>query len=148
MVEHAVREARTYAKVGLVFYLLTSGLALLAILAFSLFMHIPRMGIPNFIMLFPLLGFSVVFGLTYLAWITVKHIERGRYEAARTNSLILGIIGLVFGMLLGGIFFLLSYNSLGHAVHSPGHLRICSSCGKELAINSVFCSHCGKKLTE
>jgi hypothetical protein len=62
---------------------------------------------------FFLLGIIISGGLTVWAGVTSKHIGSGRGNKARTSSLILGILGLYFGMLIGGIFFLLVYTRLG-----------------------------------
>lgn len=159
--------ARTYAFIGFIFYALAVAAGVFGALIFAFIFltaipatsPFPTTPSPTIIG-FPLVGFfSLIFiallipsiALTIFAWFTVKHIDAGRYEAARTNSLILGIIGIFFGMIIGGIFFLLTYVRLAET-HRPPYpqpppytQRFCTNCGKPLSQDARHCPHCGKE---
>jgi len=158
--------ARTYAFIGFIFYALSTIAGFIGILAIA-FLFITSIStstslIPPTITIitFPFFGLvSLVLFLlfipgiilTVLAWITVRNIDGGRYGQARTYSLLLGIIGLFFGFLIGGIFFLLAYAKLGESITQPAIVqplpqRFCVNCGRAVSLDAKFCSHCGKKL--
>jgi hypothetical protein len=157
--------ARTYAFVGFIFYVLSTIAELIGALAIMFFFvtsistSIPPSP-PTTIITFPFFGlislavfllFIPGIILTVLAWTTVRNIDVGRYGQARTYSLILGIIGLFFGMLIGGIFFLLAYAKLGESVIQPAAIppkpqRFCVKCGRAVPLDAQFCPHCGKEL--
>jgi energy-coupling factor transporter transmembrane protein EcfT len=89
--------------------------------------------------------------LTIFAWITLRNMEIGKYAQARTSSLILGIVGLFFGLIIGGIFFLLAYANLGEYMTplmavQPLPQRFCVNCGRAMAPNTKYCAYCGKEL--
>jgi hypothetical protein len=155
--------ARTFAFIGFIFYILAAaaGVIGLLILAF-VFSTIASTGAvtsPSNISQVPVFGnISVTFlflfipsiVLAFFAWSTVKAIDAGRYGQARTNSLILGIVGLIFGVFLGGIFFLLAYANLGapqpitYPTQPPAQ-RFCVNCGNPVTLDSRFCPRCGKE---
>jgi len=102
---------RAYALVGSIFYLIGLTISMVTFFMIQLptfsYLH-DFFRVPYF-----LLGIIISGGLTAWAWITVKRIESGTSGKARTSSLVLGILGLYFGILIGGIFFLLAYTRLG-----------------------------------
>jgi len=164
MSSQAVGTARTYAFIGFIFYVLSTAAALIGILVFAFFFAIsistavtpgtptstayifPFFWIPLFFFILLIPGII----LSVLAWTTVRNIDLGRYDQARTYSLILGIIGLFFGF-LSGIFFLLAYAKLSEltthpAIVQPLPQRFCTNCGRGVSTDAKFCSHCGKEL--
>lgn len=167
MFSTSIATARTYSFIGFIFYVLAVIAGFLGVLVLAFFFvtavstssSLP--GSPVTVSVaFPFLGFlSVIFLLLFIpgillslfAWSTVRHIDAGRYDQARTNSLILGIVGLFFGLIIGGIFFLLSYAKLGEST-TPSTLvqslpqRFCVNCGRAVSPNDKFCKHCGKEL--
>jgi hypothetical protein len=63
-------------------------------------------------------GFAI-FGVVmlYVGWeLSYQRVRRGDYEGARTATLILGILGLLFGGILVGILYIIGYVKLGDAV--------------------------------
>jgi hypothetical protein len=160
------RSARTYAFIGWIFYVIASAAGVLGLLIFGLIFatsiststSIFPTSPPTSVIAFPFFGLIlVIFGvflipalvLTFFAWSTVKAIDAGRIGQARTNTLILGIIGLVFGIVIGGIFFLLAYANLGvpYEPQPPQPQKFCLYCGKPIAPNDRFCRFCGKEQT-
>ncbi len=158
--------ARLYAFIGFIFYAIAAaaGVIMLIVIAFF-FAAATSTSVPTgpgAAIVFPFFGvFSLVFlvllipaiVLLFFAWQTVKSIDLGRYGQARTYSLILGIVGLIFGILLGGIFFLLAYARLGEApvLYAPqpppaGPQRFCVYCGRPVPLDSKFCPNCGREL--
>lgn len=162
-----VAAARTYAFVGFIFYVLSNVAGFVGALAIAFFfvtsvstttstspgpptttvIAFPFFGLMAFLFLMFIPGIV----LTIFARTTVRDIEVGRYSQARTYSLILGIIGLFFGLLIGGIFFLLAYANLGEPVTQPTVVqpfpqRFCVNCGRAVSPDSKFCSYCGKEL--
>ena len=156
--------ARTYAFIGFIFYVLTAAAGIIGLLVFAFLfaattttsfpttppattITFPFFGIFSFIFLIFLVPAAI---LTFFAWQTVKNIDAGRYNQARTYSLILGIIGLAFSMLIGGIFFLLAYAKLGEypPPTQPQYTaqRFCVNCGRPVSPDATYCPHCGKKL--
>jgi len=163
--------AKTYTTVGFVFYMIPAfgALAIFIGLSWALgaaapWIHwgSPDVG-PAIALFFLGLGVLVNGGLTYWAYVTYKNIEAGNYESARTSSLVLGIFGLVpfLGSFFGGIFFLLTYAKLGDVlrwgaypgtpaayVPSSASARFCVSCGRSVALDNLYCAHCGTQLPE
>ena len=115
MIDSYTKEAKTYAKVGLAFYL-TSSLVYLSIVTLL------RVSVGHVMAFAFIFIFIISLGLSYYSWVTVKQIDQGRYESARMDILILGILGVMFGLVLSGIFFLFSYRSLCHGIHAS-HLK-------------------------
>jgi hypothetical protein len=167
MSDSNIGTARTYAFVGFIFYIMSIIVGLIGILAITFFFvtsvstsmqgSSPWQGsTASTIIAFPVFGivmfiFFLLFIagiiLTIFAWITVRDIDRGTYDRARTNSLILGIIGLFFGLVVGGIFFLLAYSKLGESTTQPLPRRFCVNCGKAVSSDAKFCSNCGKEFS-
>ena len=45
-----------------------------------------------------------------------RRIDDGLYEAAKTPCLIMGILGLLVGLIVPGIFYMLAYTKLGEVI--------------------------------
>ena len=163
MSNQTIGTARTYAFIGFIFYILSTiaGFIGFLVIAFFFITSISRSILPGppitntivfpFISLVFFLLFIPGIILSVLAWTTVRNIDVGRYSQARTYSLILGIIGLFFGLLIGGIFFLLSYAKLGESMTQPIMVqsfpqRFCVNCGRAVSSDAKFCGYCGKEL--
>lgn len=159
MAEAAASAAKSYILVGFIFYLLGAAawvVGLAAVLALSPFWagQTTHVGLLVFPLLFPfgVLG-ALTLGFTWWSWVAMEHVDRGRYEDARTASLVLGIFGIFLAFLVGGIFLLLAHGKLGEALHpavtvrSPDQ-RFCVKCGRAVDANARFCSHCGAELPE
>jgi uncharacterized membrane protein YidH (DUF202 family) len=101
----------------------------------------------GFIPLIFVIFFIPAIVLAFFAWITIRAIDGGNYIQARTKSLILGIVGLVFGVFIGGVFFLLAYANLGQTQlpQSPSTQRFCVQCGSPVPPNARFYPRCGKE---
>ena len=163
--------AKTYTTVGFVFYMIPAfgALAVLISVFGAFWTTVPWVtwgspaGVPAIALLVVGLGALITGGLTYWAWFTYKKIDEGNYEAARTSSLVLGILGLLpfLGSFIGGIFFLLAYTKLGEMLRwaaypttsvsfasSSVSTRFCVSCGRGVAMDNLFCAHCGAQLPE
>jgi len=164
MSNQIIGAARSYAFIGFIFYILSTiaGFIGFLVIAFFFVTSISRSTSPSLPIItttvFPFI-ISIVFMflfvpgiiLSVFAWTTVKNIDVGKFGQARTYSLILGIIGLFFGLLIGGIFFLLSYAKLGESMMQPIMVqsfpqRFCVICGRAVSSDAKFCSHCGKEL--
>jgi len=155
--------ARTYAFIGFIFYALAAAAGVFGLLVlvfiFSAVSSTGTVTSPSNIVAFPFFSvFSVFFlvllipavFLAFFAWSTVKSIDAGRYGQARTNSLILGIVGLIFGVFIGGIFFLLAYANLGETQPMPyapqvSAQRFCVHCGNPIPLGARYCPNCGKE---
>jgi hypothetical protein len=157
--------ARTYALVGFIFYVLSTVVGFIGVLGIAFFFvtsvsTATSTTPPAAVVAFPFFGLILFAAflffipgiiLTIFARTTVRNIDTGRYSQARTYSLILGIIGLFFGMLIGGIFFLLAYAKLGESPTQPFTLqplprRFCVKCGRAVPLDAEFCPHCGNEL--
>ena len=155
--QFAASTARSYAIVGVIFYVLAAvgwGIALLAVaLTVPLWIgQTPWADAIWFPFVFPLGIFTAIsIGFALWSWSALKQIDRGRFIAARTSTLILGVFGVFLAFLIGGIFFLLAYGRVGEAlqplmaVPTPS-FRVCTSCGRALASDAKFCSYCGRGL--
>ena len=169
--------AKSFCLVGLIFYALITFGALLAIIMVTwLFSWIdmpmidswggwgPRAswGAPNVTLLIGLLiGLVLIVNLffTYWAYRTYKKVDEGNYADARSSALMLGILGLLFGGFLGGLFFLLAYSKLGNVLREreqmplrsitgipqPAGTKYCVSCNTEILAHDQFCENCGSK---
>ncbi len=161
--------ARTYAFVGFIFYIISTIMGFIGFLVLRFFLLRAIMGVASpslvvpprffFISLIFLLLFVPGVIFTIFAWITVGNIDRERYSQARTYSLILGIIGLFYGI-ISGILFLLAYGKLSEtttnrisrsAIQPPPAIqavpqRFCVNCGRPVSVGARFCSNCGKEL--
>ena len=158
--------AKTYATVGLIFYVLSvfGGILGLTTLNWSLSRtNIPRgpwgpwPSIPALVGLGLGLVFLVNVILAIWAYISYKKIEEGRYLEAQTGTLLLGIFGLAFGGFLGGLFFLLTYAKIGdilkkahwqQSIPKPtiAGERYCPNCGLIVYLTDKFCPKCGSQL--
>jgi hypothetical protein len=155
--------ARTYSFIGFIFYVLAAAAGVLGLLVLvfvfsavtptgsatnpSNILQVPFFGIMSLTFLFLFIPAIV---LAFFAWSTVKAIDAGRYGQARTNSLILGIVGLIFGVFIGGIFFLLAYANLGETQPMPyapqvSAQRFCVHCGNPIPLGARYCPNCGKE---
>ncbi|MFQ6126660.1 MAG: zinc ribbon domain-containing protein [Candidatus Heimdallarchaeota archaeon] len=168
-----INTSKTYVTVGLVFYGLTTCLWLVGIIVLSWALSWASISwdvewywyghwnIPWVIIILIGLGFLANIILTIWAYFTKKKIDEGFYAETRTASLVLGIFGLfpILGSFIGGIFFLLAYGKLGDVLRGPitsvypvtpepVDKRFCIQCGRAVAPNNKFCSHCGGKLPE
>ncbi len=159
------QSARTFALVGFVFYLLGAvigGIALVTTL-FTVFVPVGMpMGFFFFPVIFPGIFAAISIGLALWSWVTLQHIEAGRYQEAQAPSLVLGILGLFFAMLIGGIFLILAYTKLANitsgrappvamAPPPPAAMpqptgRVCPNCGRPIPMDAKFCNHCGHEL--
>jgi hypothetical protein len=165
MNKQAAGIARTYALIGFIFYVLSTVVGFVGASVFAFFFATSistatSTTSPTTVIAFPFFGLILFAAfllfipgiiLTIFARTTVRNIDIGRYGQARTYSLILGIIGLFFGMLIGGIFFLLAYAKLGESPMQPATLqplpqRFCVKCGRAVPLDAEFCPHCGKEL--
>lgn len=159
MADAAASTAKSYILVGFIFYLLGAAgwiIVLTAFLAFTPFWigQVSHMGLILFPGLFPLGVFgALTLGFTWWSWVAMEHVDQGRYEDARTASLVLGIFGIFLAFLVGGIFLLLAHGKLGEALHPAVAVRgpdqrFCVKCGRAVAADARFCSHCGAELPE
>jgi hypothetical protein len=121
---------------------------------------------------FPYAGFAVAAALVvgalvvvflYFAYTLSYHrIQMGEYDAARTPTLVIGILSLFFG-LLPGIFYLIGYVKLDSAIReqqganpgalgfapgfAPGAQVSCKGCGRVYPVGMyAFCPACGQKM--
>ncbi len=152
----AAESARTYALIGFIFYVLSAIGWVIGVMVSAVFI-VPATAMGFTTMFFPLFFPFGVFaaisvGFAWWSWTTMQQIEQGRYADARTPSLVLGILGLFFAWLIGGIFFLLAYGKLGEIVMPayvpapPPTQRFCVQCGRAVHPQSKFCGNCGKEL--
>jgi hypothetical protein len=160
--------ARGYALVGFIFYILGAVASAFGAFGASLFMGGFMGGMmdgytgPYFPFIFPSIFLIISAALTIWAWITISNIDSGRYQDAQTASLVLGIFGIFFAWLIGGIFFFLAYGKLGYATRRPQTTftsqtpttnppatgsRFCSQCGNPASEGDKFCRSCGKQLS-
>ncbi len=154
------QSAKTFALIGFIFFAIVTAIWGMVTLGVAISVVFFAGSMPFvFPFIFPF-GVFLALGvaLSVWAWITMKDIEAGRYKEAQTASLVLGILGL-FGNLISGIFFLLAYSKLGHAIAyaqappsayqpaAPTTGRICTECGRPIAMDAKFCPHCGKELS-
>lgn len=122
--------AHEYAVIGSIFFFLFTVLPLLAI---SLLFVADSPLILSYIALWtglvispewilPItMGFGIFAIIVILIFIgayltTVKRIDDGLYEAAKTPCLIMGIIGLLVGLVVPGIFYMMAYTKLGEVI--------------------------------
>jgi uncharacterized protein YacL len=122
--------AHEYAVIGSIFFFLFTVLPLLAISVFLVFdaplvlsyvtlwtgLVIPPAWVLPITMgsgIFALI-IILIFIAAYLT--TVKRVDDGLYEAAKTPCLIMGIIGLIVGLVVPGIFYMMAYTKLGEVI--------------------------------
>ncbi len=122
--------AHEYAVIGSIFFFLFTVLPLLAIsllfvvdaalilsyVAFWTGLVVPPGWILPITMGFGL--FAIIIILVFIgAYITtVKRIDDGLYEAAKTPCLIMGILGLLVFLIVPGIFYMMAYTKLGEVI--------------------------------
>ncbi len=165
--QNEAQSARTFALVGLVFYIIGSvvgGIALVTSLFTFLFFvtPVPPIAFGTLGLLFPGIFLGVAIALTVWSWGTLQRIERGQYQEAQAPALVLGILGLFFAFLIGGIFLILAYVKLGNVISPrlaappmaapvpvappPAGGRVCPNCGRPIPMDAKFCNHCGHEL--
>lgn len=162
------QSARTFALVGVVFYIIgavVGGIALVST-ALAFFFVTPPGSLPPgvtvvFPTIFPGIFLAIAAALTVWSWNTFQRIEGGRYQEAQAPVLVQGILGLFFALLIGGIFLILAYVKLGNVVSPPAPApamaapavaaqpaggRVCPNCGRPIPMDAKFCNHCGHEL--
>jgi len=121
--------AHEYAVIGSIFFFLFSVLPLLAIsllfiadssLIISYIFFLTGIDLTAW-MLPIVMGAGIIAVVIILVFIgayltTVKRIDDGLYEAAKTPCLIMGILGLLVGLIVPGIFYMLAYTKLGEVI--------------------------------
>jgi hypothetical protein len=145
--------ARTYAMIGLIFYAINAVLTLAGMTFFLFFVRFRinvAIGAIVFTSIFVVVEIITI-GLAVWAWFTFRSIEAGSYARARTFSIVLGILGLFFAWVVGGVLFILAYTKLEDVIEpratiASTSLRFCVSCGRAVLADAKFCSHCGKEL--
>ncbi|MFQ6012024.1 MAG: zinc ribbon domain-containing protein [Thermoplasmata archaeon] len=158
------QSARTFALVGFVFYIIGAAVAGISVLttlvAVAAFTMPGMVGFPGaffFSFLFSAVFLGAAVFLTLWAWGTLQDIEAGNYLKAQAPSLVLGVLGLFFALIVGGIFLILAYVKIGNVVgpvSATPHVatpravggRICPHCGRPIAMDAQFCSYCGERL--
>jgi len=122
--------AHEYAVVGSIFFFLFTVVPLLAVsllfiadssLVLSYIAFLTGIVIPAAWILPIMMGagiFAIIIVLIFIgAYLTtVKRIDDGLYEAAKTPCLIMGILGLLVGLMVPGIFYMLAYTKLGEVM--------------------------------
>ncbi len=113
--------AQTMVMIGLIFQIIFAAIFFFAVgLAGILVASAAGLGFGFLIV--PLI-FLILFGLIPLFFLYVgyewcyKRVKAGDYEGARTPTLILAILELIFGGVLPGIFYLIGYLKLGDAIN-------------------------------
>lgn len=158
------QSAKSYALIGFIFYILGIIGNLIPILFFGFIVDwlseppfnadIP-IGISPIIIFVFGIPLALTVGFSVWCWITIDNIGKGKYEEARTATIILGIFGIFLAWLIGGIFLLLSYGKLGDVIRADktvrtpdqSRQRFCVKCGKPVSWDAKFCEHCGKDLS-
>jgi hypothetical protein len=152
------QSAKSYVLVGFIFYILGAAGWIIGFFASGIFMGgfvgPGMMGGSGMMGGFQSVFFIISVVFTVWAWLTMGNVDAGRYQDAQTASLILGIFGIFFAWLIGGIFLLLAYGKLGDLVRgqtanqatSQRSGRICTSCGRPVGWDAKFCEYCGKDL--
>jgi len=122
--------AHEYAVIGSIFFFLFTVLPFLAVsllfiadssLILSYIAFLTGIVIPVVWILPIMMGagiFAIIIILVFIgAYLTtVKRIDDGLYEAAKTPCLIMGILGLLVGLIVPGIFYMLAYTKLGEVI--------------------------------
>ncbi|MFQ5552565.1 MAG: zinc ribbon domain-containing protein [Thermoplasmata archaeon] len=160
------QSARTFTLVGVVFYIVEA--VVVAIFTASAWISFvsfgPSMppGMVFFPFLFPAVFLGVAVGLTVWSWITLQKLEAGGYQEAQAPVLVLGILGLVFALLIGGVFLIIAYAKLSNVLSPRPQVapmaapppvaspqaggRVCPNCGRPIPMDAKFCNHCGHEL--
>ena len=96
----------------------------------------------------------------YLAYTySYRRIREGEYDAAKSPTLVIGVLSLFFGF-LPGVFYLIGYAKLDSAIReqqgppvgygpsaSPATSIACTACGRVYPLGAFgFCPACGRKL--
>ena len=102
---------------------------------------------------------------------TLGRINDKKYEDARGSLQTLGLLGLPFGMIIAGLFFLLAHSKLAEVVEKPAQpleivppaprppstpvpavppppsveVLYCTSCGLQIPTDTKYCPYCGEK---
>jgi hypothetical protein len=122
--------AHEYAVIGSIFFFLFTVLPLLAIsllfvvdaaLVLSYVAFWTGLVVPPEWILPITMGFGIFAIIIILVFIgayitTVKRIDDGLYEAAKTPCLIMGILGLLVCLIVPGIFYMMAYTKLGEVI--------------------------------
>lgn len=122
--------AHEYAVIGSIFFFLFTVLPLLAIsllfvvdaaLILSYVAFWTGLVVPPGWILPITMGFGIFAIIIILVFIgayitTVKRIDDGLYEAAKTPCLIMGILGLLVFLIVPGIFYMMAYTKLGEVI--------------------------------
>lgn len=117
IVPEGASTARTLILIALVFQTLST-FVLLAI--FTLFLAIIFLGPAAWIFFVAggvVVGLAVFMLYVGYAW-SYRRTKTGDYRGARTPTLILGILGLLFGFIIVGVLYLIAYVKLGEAERS------------------------------
>ncbi len=166
--QNEAQSARTFALVGLVFYIIGSvvgGLALVStFFTFQVFVTpVPPITFDTPLgLIFPAIFLGVAVSLTVWSWGTLQRIEQGQYQEAQAPALVLGILGLFWAFFIGGIFLILAYVKLGNVISprpaapvmaapvaaapQPAGGHMCPNCGRPIPMDAKFCNYCGHEM--
>lgn len=130
------------------------------------------LGIGAITLVFLIGFFLIIAGVLGIVWLVVvyllsyQRVVEGRYEEAKTPTLIVAILSLITFNLISGILYIIAYVKLGDAVReaqtslvappplgfSPSpyaapSTRMCLGCGRVLpSPTPAFCPACGKQV--
>ena len=139
--------------------LILQALEVLVVLAFGALLLVVIIGV---FLLF--VGFLGIIWLLIVYFFSYRPVVDGRFEQARTPTLLVAILSLLTVNLLSGILYLIAYVKLGDAVREmqtvsmppPGFpqaplqtqpARVCLGCGRVLQTPTpAFCPACGKQV--
>lgn len=108
---NAGHDAETFILLGFIFQILCSA----AILFFAfLFFFVGFVFVSIALIAALIIGCTVL--MLYVAFaMSYQRAKRGDYAGAKAPTLLLGILGLIFGFLITGIFYIIAYVKLGEA---------------------------------
>lgn len=107
--------AKTMALIGFVFQCLASALVFFLGLSFPFLLFA---GAGDVVFAAIVLAIVVVTAFALYvgyAWV-YERIRRGEFQRAREPTLVLGILGVIFGGVITGVFYLVAYGELGDAI--------------------------------
>jgi hypothetical protein len=138
--------AKTLILVGLIL----QGIFVLFLLGFGALLLIVFIGI-----------FLLAAGALGLIWLILVYLfsyqpaREGKYEAARTPTLVFTILSFLTLSIIPAILYLIAYVKLGDAVREitapipaqfppgPPRMQVCLKCGSVREGPGAFCAHCG-----
>lgn len=136
-------ETSMFMQIGMLFYLISA--MMMSIWGIYQFFKPYHIGSAIVTIIIGILSFAIYlheYNLFYRLYL-----EKKMYEVIKRMPINI-VLGIIFGLILGGFLFILAYLNMKHATAAPKAqvieaTPICKDCGAEIPKDTFICPRCG-----